>query len=162
MKYTIYCDGSARNNGGANAVGAWAFVILDENGRKIMEGVDAEVGATNQQMELRAAIEALNAIDGMIDFPYDSVTIYTDSAYLHNCYKQNWYIGWRANGWRNAKKQPVANKELWEQLIPFFERWEFDFAKVKGHAGGRGSHEMWNEYVDNIAQTASKELSKRS
>lgn len=154
MRYTIYCDGSARNNGGNNAVGAWAYVILNEDGGKIREGVGTEVGATNQQMELRASIEALRAIDSMMTFPHDSVIVYTDSAYLHNCYQQHWYVNWQQNDWRNSKKQPVANRRLWEWLIPYFERWEIDFAKVKGHAG-RDYHEKWNEYVDLLAQTAS-------
>lgn len=142
--YEIYCDGSARNNGYSNAVGACAFVIL-KDGDKIKEGVIVRDGATNQQMELMAAIMALEAFTEQ-----SGITIYTDSAYLHNCRQQRWYRNWQKNGWHNAKKQPVANRELWEKLIPYFEDERYQFKKVAGHNGVQ-----WNEYVDNLAQDAS-------
>lgn len=150
MKFEIYCDGSTRNNGHANALGAWAYVVLNE-GKKISEDCQAVKGATNQQMELVAAAEALEHIfHEHIAIPFDSVVVYTDSAYLHNCYVQKWYKNWERNGWVNSKKQPVANKELWERLIRWFESPEVDFKKTKGHAGVE-----WNEYVDTLAQNAS-------
>lgn len=151
MKFTIYCDGSTRNNGRVNAVGAWAYVILDGNGEKITERCEAVHGTTNQQMELIAAAEALEDIfQSEIAVPFDSVVVYTDSAYLHNCYTQKWYINWERNGWKNSKKEKVANKELWERLIKWFECPEVTFEKTKGHAGVE-----WNEYVDTLAQNAS-------
>lgn len=151
MRFTIYCDGSTRNNGRANAVGAWAYVILDENGEKITERCEAVHGTTNQQMELIAAAEALEDIfQSEIAVPFDSVVVYTDSAYLHNCYTQKWYINWERNGWKNSKKENVANKELWERLIKWFECPEVTFKKTKGHSGVE-----WNEHVDTLAQNAS-------
>ena len=151
MKFTIYCDGSTRNNGRADAVGAWAYVILDGNGEKITERCEAVRGTTNQQMELIAAAEALeNIFQSEIAVPFDSVVVYTDSAYLHNCYTQKWYVNWERNGWKNSKKEKVANKELWERLIKWFECPEVTFEKTKGHAGVE-----WNEYVDTLAQNAS-------
>jgi ribonuclease HI len=154
MKFTIYCDGSARNNGRPNAVGAWAYVILvDDNETIIHQDCKAVEGATNQQMELTAAIEAIEYLfHNHIAVPFDSVTVYTDSAYLHNCYTQKWYSTWQMNNWKNTKKQPVANKELWERLVRWFESAEVEFIKTKGHAGVK-----WNEYVDTMAQTASLE-----
>ena len=151
MKFVIYCDGSTRNNGYANAVGAWAYVILDENENIIAKDCQAVKGATNQQMELIAAAEAMDYLAyNHIIVPFDKVEIYTDSAYLHNCYTQKWYRNWQMNGWINSKKQPVANKELWERLIKWFDSPEVDFIKVKGHANNK-----WNEYVDKMAQNAS-------
>ena len=154
MKFTIYCDGSTRNNGRADAVGAWAYVILNGNGEKIAEKCEAVRGTTNQQMELIAAAEALEDIfQSEIAVPFDSVVVYTDSAYLHNCYTQKWYKAWEVNGWKNSKKQPVANQDLWERLIKYFEQPEIEFVKVKGHAGDK-----YNEIVDTMAQTASAQL----
>lgn len=151
MKFIIYCDGSTRNNGRADAVGAWAYVILDGHGEKIAERCKAVHGTTNQQMELIAAAEALEDIfQSEIAVPFDSVVVYTDSAYLHNCYTQKWYVNWERNGWKNSKKEKVANKELWERLIKWFECPEVVFEKTKGHAGVE-----WNEYVDTLAQNAS-------
>lgn len=162
MIYEVYCDGSTRGNGKENAVGAWAYVIINGQYNSMVAGdVQAVAGTTNQRMELHAAIEGISKTLPLLSRG-DVINVYTDSAYLHNCYNQKWYENWQKNGWRNSKKEPVANRDLWEMLIPYFEMFEVNFHKVKGHAGGRNNHEMWNEYVDNLAQTASKELSKRS
>ena len=151
MKFIIYCDGSARNNGYENAVGAWAYVVLDDSGKKIAENCLTVKGATNQQMELMAAAEALEYLFyNEICVPFDSVEVYTDSAYLHNCYTQKRYRNREVNGWKNAKKQPVANKELWERLVKFFDAPEVEFFKVKGHANN-----FYNNIVDKMAQNAS-------
>ena len=84
------------------------------------------------------------------------VKIYSDSAYLVNCWKQNWWRGWQANGWKNSKKEPVANPDLWMGLIPFFEKAPngYDFVKVKGHAGNETVHGQCNDDVDKLAVAA--------
>jgi ribonuclease HI len=60
--------------------------------------------------------------------------VYTDSAYIHNCMAQKWYVNWRRNGWRNAKKEPVKNADLWKELIELTKIHEVTFNKVKGHS----------------------------
>lgn len=151
MKFTIYCDGSTRNNGYENAVSAWAYVILNDKEEIIRQDCMSVKGATNQQMELVAAAEAIEYLfEKELVAPFDIVNVYTDSAYLHNCYTQKWYKSWQMNGWKNSKKQPVANKDLWERLIQWFEMPEINFIKTRGHAGVK-----WNEYVDTMAQSAS-------
>ena len=155
MKFEVYSDGSTRNNGRADSVGAWAYVILNDN-IKVHEDCRAEVGTTNQRMELIAAAEALDYLFyNEICVPFDKVVIYTDSAYLHNCYTQKWYINWQNNGWRNSKKEKVANQDLWERLVRYFEMPEVEFVKVKGHADN-----VWNNYVDALAQGASANIGK--
>lgn len=157
MKYSIYCDGSTKGNGTNNSVGAWAYVVVNaEYNSMSFADVAAVSDTTNQRMELCAALEALTKICSIAVFPEDSVVVYTDSAYLHNCYQQKWYENWQKNGWKNAKKQPVANQDLWEMLIPYFETFGIDFVKVKGHAGNQ-----WNEYVDDLAQTAAACLQEK-
>ena len=106
-------------------------------------------------MELRAAIEALEALTAPCQ-----VTLYSDSAYMVNCFRDRWYEAWRQNGWRNKKKQPVANRELWEELLELVEArgHVVEFAKVVGHADklGRtsGSHESYNQRCDQLAVAA--------
>ena len=58
-----------------------------------------------------------------------------------------------SNGWINSKKEPVANKELWLQLIPYFENPLFSFLKVKGHNGDK-----FNELADELAVKARANL----
>ena len=157
MIFDIYCDGSTRGNGQENSVGAWAYVVY-EGENEVVRDCKAEKNTTNQRMELTAAIEALEHVFyHEICVPFDKVRVYTDSAYLHNCYAQKWYVNWQANGWKNAKKQPVANRDLWERLIKYFEMWEVEFVKVKGHAGNER-----NEIVDTMAQRASEALKNES
>ena len=158
MKLEIYTDGSARNNGTKISVGGWAYQgYLD--GVEVLSFCDsgATADATNQQMELTAAIMACKKAEEFIknyntDIPWE-IYIYSDSAYLINCKEQMWYAAWLSNGWRNAKKQPVANKEYWEELLPFFRQNNYFFVKVKGHRG----HEQ-NDKVDRMAQSASAAL----
>ena len=155
MKYEIYCDGSTRGNGTESAVGAWAWLV-HEGDSVIHTDKEAEANTTNQRMELTAAVNALEWVMHEVACPFDRVIVYTDSAYLHNCYTQKWYKSWQNNGWKNSKKQPVANQDLWERLIPFFEQPEIEFVKVKGHAGNK-----YNEIVDTMAQTASQKYRER-
>ena len=133
-KYIIYTDGSTRANGQADAVGGWAFVILKE-GEGMYSAAGHEFGSTNQRMELTAAINALDYVAEDL-CPFDEVEVITDSAYLHNCYKQGWFRNWQMNGWKNSKKQDVANRDLWEKLIPYFESSNITFTKTKGHSQG--------------------------
>lgn len=151
MEYEIYCDGSTRNNGYGDATGGWAYVILTENVMIYAGSGKAGADATNQRMELTAAREACKKISTVLT-DQDYVTIYSDSAYLINCIKQNWYINWESNGWINSKKHAVANQDLWKSLIPYFKNIKYKWKKCAGHAG-----DFWNELVDAMAQHESLE-----
>ncbi len=158
MKLKIYCDGATSNNGYKNSVGGWAFVILDEKEEIIVERSDNVKPATNNICELTAAAKACAQIDIMERYYWknkiDEVEIYSDSAYLINCYVQGWWKKWLENNWVNSKKEPVANQELWEQLIPHFLDSRFKFYKVKGHSNSKSQHSKWNNYVDQLAVKA--------
>lgn len=145
-----YTDGATSNNGYDGAQGGWAFIIV--YGNSIIYECSGHIeNTTNNICELTAIIEAckearhIDKISGISTFH----VIYSDSAYCINCYKQKWYKKWQRNGWLNSKKQPVANRELWEQLIPFFENPHFEFRKVEGH-----STNEYNNYVDKLAVAA--------
>lgn len=145
--YEIYCDGATSGNGKADAPGGWAYVIL-KDGRLVSQNSGGEKGTTNQRMELTAALKACEEVEALDGFA--TVKLYSDSAYLINCFKQNWWKTWRANGWRNAKKEPVANQDLWEKLIFYFMKAPgYEFIKVRGHQGI-----LWNEEVDKLAVAA--------
>lgn len=84
---------------------------------------------TNNRMELVAAIEALKKLKEPC-----SVKLYSDSAYLVNCFQQGWYKNWLKNGWVNSKRQPVENKELWLELLKLMDIHRVEYIKVKGHS----------------------------
>jgi ribonuclease HI len=82
----------------------------------------------------------------------ETIEIVTDSAYIHNCRTQYWYKNWQANGWKNAAHQPVANQDLWELLIQYFDDPKFIFKKTKGHADDK-----FNNMVDELAKQGAKD-----
>lgn len=141
----IFTDGATSLNGYEGSRGGWAFVILDNNGKLVEENSGHIEPATNNICELTAIIEACKAAQKY----EDQIEVFSDSAYVVNCYNNGWYIKWRANGWINSKKEEVKNRDLWEQLIPFFEDSRYFFSKVKGH-----SVNYWNNYVDQKAVAA--------
>ena len=115
-----------------------------------MSGSGYAYDTTNNKMELKAIIEGLAAVRLLIENDdFNSIYVFSDSAYCVNCVEQKWYAKWQKNGWCNSKKEPVKNKELWKQLIPYFENPQFFFKKVKGHSGIEE-----NEYVDKLAREA--------
>lgn len=138
----IYTDGSCKGS----KVGAYGFVVASSEGDPLVI-VKTEVNTTNQQMEMRAVLEACKYFHEHDD----NIIIYTDSAYVHNCYVQEWWRNWQRNGWKNAKKEPVKNKEIWEELIPFFQQHNIILVKVAGH---QGNH--WNEVIDSRVQNAAQ------
>ncbi len=95
-------------------------------------------------MELRAALEALQALPA--GRPVD---LYSDSAYLVNCFRDRWHERWRRNGWKNAQGKPVDNRDLWEGLLAEAERHAVVWNKVAGHSG-----DPLNERVDRLAKAA--------
>jgi hypothetical protein len=95
-------------------------------------------------MEIKAALEAVTAIEGPID-------LFSDSTYVVNCFRDRWWEGWLARGWVNKAKKPVANRDLWEPLISAYraDPTRIRFHWVKGH----GTDQM-NDLVDRLAVEA--------
>lgn len=147
----IYTDGSLKKVGNTMTFGGWSFIVTREN-EKLFEAAGGECGTTNQRMELEAICAALEYATS-IRRPNEKVIIYSDSAYAINCYLQEWYVNWQTNGWLNAKKEPVANQDLWYKIIPYFDNFWYDFKKVSGHSGI-----YWNEECDKLAQTYAEQL----
>jgi ribonuclease HI len=118
---------------------------------KTKEIYGGEKNTTNQRMELTACIRALEQIKtGGIE-----IDVYTDSAYLVNCIHQKWYERWQRNGWKNARKEPVENQDLWVRLLDLLSKQRVRFYKVKGHSGVE-----LNERADRLAQRGISELSQ--
>lgn len=139
----IYTDGACSGNPGP---GGWGAVLM--YGQHIKEMSGAEPHTTNNRMELLAAIKALSTLKEPC-----KVTLYSDSAYLVNCFKQGWYKGWLKNGWKNSKGQQVENQDLWKELLQLMDTHEVEYVKVKGHADNK-----WNNRCDELATGAIKQL----
>ena len=124
--------------------GGWGAVLLYGENRKEISGYQPET--TNNIMDITAVLEAVK----LLKFPCD-IKIYSDSAYVVNCFKQGWIYNWKKNGWQNADKKPVKNKELWEELYHELQKHQFEFVKVKGH-----SDNELNNRCDYLATTEIK------
>ena len=134
----IWTDGAAKNNGKGGAVGGWG-IYVKEGENYLFSANGGAFDTTNQKMELTAVIKACDFYTVYKEKHLTELIIYTDSAYIYNCWKDKWYKKWQNNNWTNSKSQPVANKELWEQLIPYFENDLISFFKVKGHSTNEGN-----------------------
>ncbi|WP_028544655.1 ribonuclease HI [Paenibacillus taiwanensis] len=144
-KVTIYTDGACSGNPGP---GGWGAVLLYGEYRRDMSG--AETYTTNNRMEIKAVIEALMALHEAC-----RVQLYSDSAYVVNCFQQRWIYNWVKNGWRNSKGQEVENKDLWQQLWQLMQKHPVEYVKVKGH-----SDNEFNNHCDFLAREAIKSMKK--
>ena len=134
-KVFLYTDGACSGNPGP---GGWACLLKYNEAQKEISGGAKET--TNNQMELTAVIEGLSLLKKPC-----AVELFTDSKYvLEGATK--WLEGWIQKGWKKADKKPVLNRELWEKLIPLFQKHTITWHWVKGHAG-----HPENERVDTMA-----------
>lgn len=149
-----WCDGGCRGNQNENNIGAWAIYLEyweDDNLICNIGDTNGERNTTNNIQELKGAINVLKAIKDK-DI---KVEIYLDSAYVLNGIT-SWINEWKKNGWKNSKKQDVANKELW--IILDNEKNKFKdivFIKVKGHSTDVGNNKvdkLLNEWMDDNQQ----------
>jgi ribonuclease HI len=132
---TIHTDGGCEGNPGP---GGWAAVL--RYGALAREVSGGEPATTNNRMELRAAIGALEALKEACQ-----IELFTDSSYLRNGITK-WLISWKARGWRTVDKKPVANEDLWRHLDSLAAQHSIDWRWLKGHAGHAD-----NERCDQLA-----------
>lgn len=135
-KIEIYTDGACSGNPGP---GGWGAILRFGEREKELKG--GQVDTTNNQMELMAAIEALNALKEPCE-----IDLYTDSVYVRDGINK-WIDGWKAKNWRTAAKKPVKNVELWQALDEARKRHKIVWHWVKGHAGHPD-----NERADELAR----------
>lgn len=133
----VYADGACSGNPGP---GGWG--VFMQYGEVTKELYGYELNTTNNQMELRAVIEALKAIK-KTDY---NIKIYIDSNYV----KQGitvWIHSWILNNWSNSSKKPVKNSDLWKNLYESTKKYDtINWYWVKGHSGVHG-----NEIADSLA-----------
>lgn len=130
----IYTDGACKGNPGP---GGWAWAVVDGGWAS---GFEPE--ATNQRMEITAAYRAVLSNEG-------PVHIVSDSTYVVNCFRDQWWKGWEKRKWKNSKGAAVANRDLWEPFLELVRERGATFDWVKGHSG-----DPMNDIVDRLAVAA--------
>jgi len=133
---TVYTDGACLGNPGP---GGWAWAVPGGRWRS-----GAAARTTNQRMEIAAALDAARCLSGPLE-------VVSDSTYVVNCFKRQWWRKWVTNGWVSSARQPVANRDLWEPLVELYraEPGRLEFRWVKGH-----STDPFNDLVDRLAVAA--------
>ncbi|MEM6618584.1 MAG: ribonuclease HI [Pseudomonadota bacterium] len=124
-----YTDGACSGNPGP---GGWGVLLVAHQGGELVKERELCGGAartTNNQMELLAAITALESLERP-----SPITVVTDSSYVKDGIT-GWIHGWKRNGWKTAAKKPVKNVELWQRLDAATQRHDVRWEWVKGHAG---------------------------
>lgn len=142
-KVIIYTDGACSGNPGP---GGWGAILMYKDNKKEISG--GKKDTTNNVMELTAVIEGLK----MLKFPCE-VEVYSDSAYVVNAFNQKWIDSWIKNNWKTSGKDPVKNKEVWQELYELTKIHNVKFIKVKGH-----SDNEFNNRCDEMAREAIKNL----
>jgi ribonuclease HI len=135
-------DGSCLGNPGPMG---WAYHIQWPDGSTTEKALGAPDG-TNNQAELRSCIDGLKAsLTGSL------ITIITDSNYVR-LGATVWSIEWIKKNWKNGKGKPVANKDLWIELLALIKAREVTFERVAGHSG-----DPMNDHVDALAKAAAEQ-----
>lgn len=140
-EFFAYTDGACSGNPGP---GGWGTLLQAKEGDTVVKERELKGGealTTNNQMELMAAIMALETLGKPC-----AITVITDSQYVKNGVT-GWIHGWKKNGWRTAAKKPVKNAELWQRLDAAQARHHVTWEWVKGHAG-----HPENERADELAR----------
>jgi ribonuclease HI len=175
----LWCDGACSGNGRESAAGGWAAVLifggpvqdadadaaasmLEREIKRLTEPgpVSIDVGsgrpmraiaiwgnespATNNRMEIMGLLEGLRALKRPTH-----VQAHVDSTYLMKPFTDRWLDGWQRRGWVNSQKKPVANRDLWEELLVAVKPHRLKFTRVPGHSGV-----TLNELVDHLAVAA--------
>lgn len=143
MIVEIYTDGACKGNPGP---GGWGVLLRYQGVERTLHG--GEANTTNNRMELMAAIKGLEALKRPCE-----VDLYTDSKYLQQGMME-WLRSWKNNGWRNSKKEPVKNADLWMSLDKLASNHKVTWHWVKGHSG-----HLENDLVDALANRGITEIS---
>ncbi len=175
----LWCDGACSGNGREYSAGGWAAVLicgrpvqgvdadaaatmLQREIERLTEpgpvSIDLGTGrpmrakaiwgnerpATNNRMEMTGLLEGLRALERPT-----RVQAHVDSTYLMKAFTEGWLDRWQQRGWVNSQKKPVANRDLWEDLLVAGKPHRLDFSYVPGHSGV-----TLNELVDQLAVAA--------
>ena len=144
MKVIVYTDGASRGNPGHGGYGAVLRYTSPSGKEHVLELSCGYERTTNNRMELMGVIAALEALKRPCE-----VELHSDSQYVVNAFNQHWVDGWLKRGWKNAKKEPVKNSDLWKRLLEAKKPHDVTFVWVKGHAG-----HPENERCDALATAA--------
>lgn len=162
----IFTDGSSYTSPRVGGTG-YLFVIVGGDGQPLVheESPAGWKGATNNQMELQACIEALSIATGRRP-PFDSsryekIVIFTDSQYVADNFARA-IFEWSTNRWKTRSGAPVANTPQWKELVKLVHRanrmrLRVQVKWIKGHGTS-----PYNKRADKLAKQSAKSPGQRT
>jgi ribonuclease HI len=142
----IYTDGGCHNESGdLKGIGAWAFVVQDENSDKVEVCAQRVTDTTNNRTEMMAIINAISFCE-----VGSAVHIISDSGYVVKGYTDPAYLDkWVANGWKTSNNKDVSNIDLWNKILILSYHHRLSFTHIRGHMKDKNIvHAYWNNIVD--------------
>lgn len=142
----IYTDGGCHNeNGDLKGIGAWAFVMQDENSDEVEVYAQRVTDTTNNRTEMLAVINAISFCE-----TGSNVHIISDSGYVVKGYTDPAYLDkWVSNGWKTSNNKDVSNIDLWNKILMLSYHFKLSFTHIRGHMRDKNPiHAYWNSIVD--------------
>jgi ribonuclease HI len=121
----LFTDGACSGNPGP---GGWAYILKDPTTGKEREESGGERNTTNNRMELLSVIRGLESLSRPC-----RVELYSDSQYVVKGLRE-WMDDWKRKGWKNSRRDPVKNRELWERLDELRRTHHLTCHWVRGHS----------------------------
>lgn len=140
----IYTDGSCPKPQGP---GGWAWVATRGfKGQRIEvdNGAGGEAVTTNNRMELKAVIHAVESVNSNERFE-----IVSDSKYVVLGINE-WVASWVRKDWRKVK-----NPDLWKWLLALTKTRDVTFSWVRGHDG-----DYFNELADELCGAETQKIKR--
>lgn len=151
MGLSLFCDGSARNNGRIGAKAGFGVHICD--GTTVVHQYSAIVPGHEPQTNQRAELRALEyVIQYIANGKHAGATIYTDSKYGIDVVTK-WCEGWERKGWRKADNKPVLHQDI---IQPMWLLWKgiravTSMVHVPSHTGANDFASRGNAEADRLA-----------
>lgn len=138
---TIYTDGSCDMS---KKIGAWATIIVDENGNET-EITGKAKDTTSNRMELMAVMQGLFTLSKP-----SKVKVVTDSKYVEESVNKGWL-----ERWIRDEEYDRPHFELWRMLYNLLNIHDITIEWTRGHSG-----HVYNERCDKLATAQMKSFKK--
>lgn len=113
---------------GADANKYWgSLAFYDKLGRLHEKQVGAARKATKNSNLLQALIDAVKELRVPCE-----VTVYCNSEYIIEPFRNGWIETWRENGWKKGSGKPLKNDAQWREAYEVLEKHKFGLAYTDG------------------------------